>query len=59
MIPTEIQRDIAGLAALHCRNESDLVEMWAERVAIMEADGIRDAERLALADIQRELEGRR
>lgn len=49
---------IEALAALHNRNPLHLLEMYLERLAIMQSDNIPDAERLALKDVERELEGR-
>lgn len=49
---------IEALAAFHNRNPLHLLEMYLERLSIMQSDSIPDAERLALEDVERELEGR-
>jgi len=57
-----LSNQLEHLAETHCVNVLVIQEWWAERAAIMQFDGgmsRADAERLALADIQAELEGRK
>jgi hypothetical protein len=56
-----ISARLESLAALHNRNPLHLLEWFEERAAIMQHDaGLprAEAERLAIEDIEKELEGR-
>lgn len=59
---SDLSNCIEALAELHCLDVLLVQEMWAERASIMEHEaGLSraQAELLALADIESELEGRK
>lgn len=59
---SDISNRLEHLAELHCVPILTIQEWWAERASIREYDGgmsRADAERAAVLDVERELEGRR
>ena len=58
---SSVSSRIEALAETHCVNPLVILEWWLERAAIREHDGgysRTEAERLALADVTAELEGK-
>jgi hypothetical protein len=56
---SSVSQKLEALAETHCVNVLVIQEWYLERLAIMQADNVADAERLAIEDIAAELEGRK
>ena len=56
---SSVSEKLEALAETHCVNPLHVMEWFLERLAIMQADNVIDAERLALESVTAELEGRK